>query len=364
MLSSLKQFFFTCKNKINNYAGICNLYRKSFRKIQTEKVLIVCIENFNHGRYGFQLINYFHKAGYSIAFYKSSSFLLNLHRYDKLIFNLSDITFFNRRMTGSDSKIDFLCFANNKNVNCPVAHNRRFELSLDYFKTKSNSTSVLRLPFFIHPVMNQYLPKKLIEKRNRILFYGSNDSLYDSNDIESRFQLMSRSEVFRSVERSDLDYISPENFEEFEKQLNNPKIKNAFFFLNSTKVWVPADKWMQVLASFDFFIATPGISMPQSHNVIEAMCTGTIPVIQYSHWFFPSLKHEQNCIHFNSEVELIRRLQNILKMEQSQIERLRNGITDYFSKYIDPNNFGVRIEAIKEKKIELLFNAEELSLNM
>jgi hypothetical protein len=54
------------------------------------------------------------------------------------------------------------------------------------------------------------------------------------------------------------------------------------------------------LSHFNFFLACPGFIMPYSHNVVEAMSVGAIPVIQdtYAHMFFPTLKHNINAIIF------------------------------------------------------------------
>ena len=363
MRSALKVCMQSLKNTVLNTSEMLQMYFRPFQKPVTDRILIVQIGDFNQGRYGFQLINYLHLAGYHIAFYKSRAFLNKLHSYDRLIFKLPGVSFFNKKIINAQKQVDFLFLTNNKNVKAPVACNITYELSLDYFSKKNDSAPPgLRLPFFIHPLMNQYLPIKKQKKRNRILFYGSDDAGYDSEVIKNRFQLMSRSEVYRIIEKSGLDFISPDSYELLEQHLSDPEIKNAFFFLNSSKVWIPAHRWMNVLASFDFFIATPGISMPHSHNIIEAMCVETVTVLQYADWFFPSLIHEKNAIHFKSETELISRIKELLRADHKQIEELRTNSYAYFSTFINPRNFIAKADAINEKKIELLFNAEELSL--
>jgi hypothetical protein len=273
------------------------------------------------------------------------------------------ITIFKKKMINPHTTIDFLFYSTNKNVTPPVKCNIKYELSLDYFNKKySSSSPVLRLPFFIHPIMNQYLPVKKQKKRNRILFYGSDDAGYDSEVIKNRFQLMSRSEVYRIVEKSGLDFISPDSYEMLEQQLNDPEIKDAFFFLNSSKVWIPAQRWMSVLASFDFFIATPGIMMPHSHNIIEAMCAETVPVLQYAEWFFPPLVNKKNCITYIDESDLIKCINELLLLPKAKVDELQKNISEYYCCFIDPKNCFADLELIKGGSIKLLFNAEELSL--
>jgi hypothetical protein len=362
MLLRLKQFAFTCKNKIYNFAGFCKLYRISFHKIESGKLLIVRIENLNHGRYGFQLINYFHQAGYYIVFYKSRSFLLNLHMYDKLIFKLSDIALFNKRMA-INTQIDFLCFVKTQNVNCPLKYRRRFDLNLDYFNSQANSPSDLRLPFYIHPIMNNYFPPmNVIRKKNRILFYAQDDAVYDSEIIQTKFNLLTRRHVFRQIQKSGINLIDPGNYTELESYLNDDSIEDAFFLLDSSRVWVPADQWVEVLSSFDFFLATPGVSMPHSHNCIEAMCAGVIPILQYANWFFPALQNGVNCIAFNNNEELLQQIDSIMTMQKENIECMRANVTEYYAQHINPSSVIQKIENMPGSHISVFFNAEELSI--
>jgi hypothetical protein len=365
MRSALKVFMQSLKNSILNASEMLQMYFRPFQKPVTDRILIVQIEDFNQGRYGFQLINYLHLAGYHIAFYKSGAFLYNLHGYDRLLFKLPGVSFFKKKIINTQKQVDFLFLTNNGNVKAPVACNITYELSLDYFSKKNDSApSVLRLPFFIHPRMNQYLPIKKQKRRNRILFYGCDDALYDSELIKNWFQLMSRSEVYRIIEKSGLDFISPDSYELLEQQLNNPEVTNAFFFLNSSEVWIPGQRWMNIISSFDFFISTPGVSMPHSHNVIEAMSVGTIPIIQYGHWFNPSLTDLVNCVSYNSISDLISIINSVSGLSNERVLQLRDGVTQYYNDHINPSNFSKRLNMLDSNHIKLYFNAEEISLSM
>jgi hypothetical protein len=365
MRSALIVVIQSLKNSVRNTAEMLQMYLRSFQKPVTDRILIVHIEDFNHGRYGFQLINYLYLAGYHIAFYKSWSFLIKLHGYDRWIFKLPGVSVFKKKITNTQKPVDFLFLTKNKNVKAPVACNITFELNLDYFSKKQDSaTSVLRLPFFIHPFMNKYPLTKKQKKRNRILFYGCDDAVYDTEVIKNRFRLMSRSDVFRIIEKSGLDFISPDSYELLEQQLNDPEITNAFFFLNSSDVWIPGQRWMNIISSFDFFISTPGVYMPHSHNVIEAMSVGTIPIIQYGNWFNPSLTDSVNCVSYNSITDLIRIINSVSGLTNERILQLRDGVSQYYNDHITPINFSKRLNMLDSNNIKLYFNAEEFSLSL
>jgi hypothetical protein len=55
------------------------------------------------------------------------------------------------------------------------------------------------------------------------------------------------------------------------------------------------DELRHWLAKFDFYFALPGVVMPFSHNIIEAISVGCIPFIQQSssHLFLSQLVLQQ-----------------------------------------------------------------------
>lgn len=108
-MNSIKGLIRFCLNRvfklittIGNLTLIIKLFSLSYRHIQQRKILIGSIRNFNDGRYGFQLLNYFSKAGYHIIFFKSNKFLMLLYGYDRLIFKLQTISLWRnfKRLTG------------------------------------------------------------------------------------------------------------------------------------------------------------------------------------------------------------------------------------------------------------------------
>ena len=95
-LDSVKYGLLRFRQKIQLYVQLIKLYRKSLQRIKTKKAVIVEISNFNQGRYGFQLLNYFHEADYHMVMKNSFDFLLNLNSYDLLILELKNISIYNK----------------------------------------------------------------------------------------------------------------------------------------------------------------------------------------------------------------------------------------------------------------------------
>ena len=90
--------------------------------------------------------------------------------------------------------------------------------------------------------------------------------------------------------------------------------------LSRSKVEIPNEKWLDVLAKSEFFVCAPGVIMPLCHNAIESMAVGTIPITNSPDWFFPSLIHLKNCIRFTISEDLLEKIELVLTMNQSQVE--------------------------------------------
>jgi hypothetical protein len=209
--------------------------------------------------------------------------------------------------------------------------------------------------------MNAYDIKKPL-KKNRILFYGTDNSNYNSDEIKHNFKLLTRYEVFQIIKDSDIPYINPDNINDLLSYLENPNIINSFVFIDSDKIWIPQDLWLKILSSFDFFIATPGVIMPHSHNSIEAMSTETILITQYAKWFAPNLVDKLNCLEFDNKNELISVINYAMNLSNEEVILLRYYSNLYYKKFIDPSSFGNRLKNLNEDTITLIFNAEEYSI--
>jgi hypothetical protein len=112
------------------------------------------------------------------------------------------------------------------------------------------------------------------------------------------------------------------------------------------------------LAKSDFFLCCPGVVIPQSHNAVEAMAVGTIPIIQYSEMFHPNLVHGVNCIAYRDEKELIAYTNLCFEMCDLEITKLRNGVIDYYEAYLRHDIPFKKINDLPEGNHELYFYNE------
>jgi hypothetical protein len=129
--------------------------------------------------------------------------------------------------------------------------------------------------------------------------------------------------------------------------------------MDTSRIWIEEPDWLDTLARSDFFLSPPGIVMPMCHNIIEAMAVGTIPITNYPEWMRPNLVHMQNCIVFDDEADLIRKMQLALSLNESEIARMRANVIDYYRKHLDPRSFVRGLEARPERDITVLLYTED-----
>jgi hypothetical protein len=350
---------------ISNLYELSKLYIYSFKKVDKDKVMIVTIKDFNHGRYGFQLINYFSKAGYHIVFYNSNNFLLKTGGYDKLIFQLPSISLWRNENKLKNKALTWVQInAGTTKLSIVLSYNI-IEIDLDYFTALKENEEAVLLPYYIHPIMNKYnLESDVIYKKNKIFFYGQADLFFDKYWIGNYFKKTSRKEIFDKILKSGIAYEMPDSYIDFLEKLDDLKYRNSFFFIDSKKVWIPADKWIELIGRFEFFIATPGLYMPLSHNVIEAMSQGTIPVLQYPEYFKPILQNGINCILFKNLDEFLSIINMCMNLSNDEVKLLSLNTRTYFKNYISPISFCKNLERFPiMKKNKIYMNAEEISLS-
>lgn len=120
----------------------------------------------------------------------------------------------------------------------------------------------------------------------KIFFAGDTDkNMYDR--VKRNFNVISRNEIIEFILshfdksiilKSDADKSALKQLLDSEDYINNIII---------SQVKTIEKDWLKLLSKTDFFICPPGVWMPWSHNCIEAMSAGAIPILQYADLFYP-----------------------------------------------------------------------------
>jgi hypothetical protein len=195
-----------------------------------------------------------------------------------------------------------------------------------------------------------------------IYFSGNTDpKIYDNNNITLRFGILTRKKIISTILNNidTLDNILCSFNDNGKKNLIDNKIAiNAWEWsishsknLNNR---IDSFKWLEKLASCNFFICCPGIIIPFSHNAIEAMSVGTIPILQYSDLFDPPLINGINCISFNND-NLLEVLIETIKLDGEKIQSMRNEVIKYYDQYLTSTSNVIIFDHAKKNKNEVYF---------
>ena len=215
-------------------------------------------------------------------------------------------------------------------------------------------------PYFAHPefykagLHNDVRGMRGRERNVRIFFAGTlSSSAYSEN---FGFPILSRDKVLGHV-------IS--RFESAIKAEPSDTGLRPILIVSTTDTRDIIDKhklsmreYMHVMSRSDFFICPPGWYMPHSHNLIEAMSVGTIPITNYHSYMRPPLTPGRNCLAFSTVEELERVIDRALCMPAGEIQRLRENVISHYEGYLEPESFGKKLMECLPSISEVVVNDE------
>ncbi len=176
---------------------------------------------------------------------------------------------------------------------------------------------------------------------------------YDSNGPRLYGQL-TRSRGLKIL----LEQKSTLFFEEvikFKKYLSSrPYTHNLLLLKTTARFDVPSHRWLGLISSCDFFVCLSGTDLPMCHNAIEAMAVGSIPIIGYPDWFFPTLEHQKNAIVYSGENDLADKIDQVMQMEEAEILQMRKNVVEYYEKNLSALGFKKNFESCKANVITLM----------
>lgn len=242
-----------------------------------------------------------------------------------------------------------------------------YKLSNDYF-SDSDSDSDYHVPMCCYPAFyKQYELLKKVDpyhnERKRSIFMAGNfdDNYYNRIDDSTFFNQPSRRKVVDFLKEK--EYYNPLNSISY---LNNyilgEKENNVILIDTKTDFRIPFTSLLSYLINFDFFLALPGITIPQSHNLIEAMACGCIPIIhhEYAELMQPPLEHHKNALIFSDLDDLDKIISKTFSFSDDFVNTIRQNVVVYFSKFLSPEAI---TSIIVNPKIEKIYiQAEHFSL--
>jgi len=326
---------------------------KLFAQFQEEDIL----QEF--GRLLFSLINAFSANGYQISFYDNIS-KENLGKYGQLIYYLDNFSLTDVPPNNTEDSV----YLFDKEIKAlgKLPWRKKIQVNFDIFSPYWFKSPII-MPYPMHPShvtidLKERLKKLRSSEKNIGVFFSGDTKGYVRNRVHYPKAKLPRLEIVNSI----LDRMG-ENVQHVEdlSVLNNQKDTSYIqkcVIIDTSKCWVNEKHWLGYLARANFFLSPPGIVMPMCHNIVEAMSVGAIPITNYPEWFDPMLTHMKDCIVFDDKDDLIENLKLALRMDKSQVEKMRDNTIAYYQNFLNPDNFVNRIESHKDKEITVLLITE------
>lgn len=245
---------------------------------------------------------------------------------------------------------------------------KKILLNYDFF---NENHSIKKMHYFMHPKMYfdglylTMLKEPKAARPIRVAFYGTRDENFYKEHFF--FEMLNREQILKCL------------FENFDNQIKriyslpsqwtSEKIVMAVDDRGgdrTEKLFLPPPDYIKALQKTNFFISPPGWCMPFSHNLIEGMATGSIPILNYSDMLSPRLQHQVNCLAFSSEAELINVINEALTMPENKIQEMRDHVINYYEENLSPGKWlKTLIDSAQSGVIEeVLVNGEEVSMEI
>ena len=290
--------------------------------------------DFDGGRYYYYLIKDIFAAGYTPIIKDHYEFLSSFphKRYKNPILDLK-VWFYHEL---PKEKVALLITDNTKEPSLDVK-----TVTLDYKSGKSPCPSSVEIPYCSHPnnlkESSELLELRAKHPREKTVFFAGAFSRpkYANPILRKKYDLIPKAEavelILKAIEAGDLDA----------SQLSihyRPEDR------------IPMDQWMKTIGNSSFFLAFPGVDMPLSHNLIEALSVGTIPILQYNQHLTPALKDGLNCLTYSDEQSLIDTIKTACTLPTERIQKMSEAVTAYYKKNLKLGSFTNALLSQDKKK--------------
>jgi len=338
--------------RIRSYFSLrdINTYRKYSRSKPSSPSAkpIACFDftspkiDLDAGRYTYLIIKDFIESGYEVHIAKRFYFFASFERkrFKTLLFRETYQTY-NPKTPPQKASIlitDSTGIANLWTKTNPATT----QVLLSY--TNRPDTKDASPPYYAHPfiVANQLLKNVSTENQRPVTtcFAGNvNLPSYDKPIIQQLFGVMTRWKTIDLVNRYYKDKTTAISDNSFTTPL--PKATYASPPLNEK---LHVDNYLALLKSSRFYIACPGTSFAISHNLVESMLSGCVPIMQYGHHLNPPLEDGLHCLSFQDEHSLHACLKKAEQMSQESWKTLQKNSLAYAHKYFKSGSFSHKVK--------------------
>ena len=95
-------------------------------------------------------------------------------------------------------------------------------------------------------------------------------------------------------------------------------------------------RYLGLLSRSACALCPPGVFMPHSHNLIEAMAVGTVPLLNYAEFCRPRLIDGRTCLAFSTLDDLSSTIRRALSLPLAEIDTLSRAVTRTYDEDLSP----------------------------
>jgi len=332
------------------------------------------------GRLLFYALNIFSLNGYHIRLFQNINFdkLETECPYIRLVEKIDNLVMVDKPPEDTTDIIYLFDHADREHTkkNWKKRIQIRFNIFSSYFWSAIMKSSTVMMPYPMHPLLYGADLESRMEacrqqKRTMRIFFSGDTDGYRKNRIHYPTTKLTRSETVDAIMEKMGDQLVCVNDAVTHNRLLEGDYTRKFVIADNSQFRIEAGNWLESLAKSDFFLCPPGYVMPMCHNVIEAMSVGTIPIINYPEWLNPGLTDMVNCVEFDDKIDLVRKINHVLNLEQEQVNTMKANVIEYYRKHLDPVAFVDKLEMKSDNAVTMLMitdayvanNASKLNRN-
>jgi len=294
------------------------------------------------GRYAYLLIKDFIESGYQVAIAKRFRFFASFDRkpLKKFLSHENYLTYNPKNLPTEAKLILSDSFRTIRYWNKVAQKTKSIFIS---YKASNRTEDTLFLPYYAHPfiISNQFLGEITPSDKTRtfcISFAGNEDlKTYNKPIIQKEFNIMNRCELLTLVNKyfsKQTLFINNETF--------NEKFTSSIYVKPKTKL--KPENYIHLLNNSRFFLACSGSNFAISHNLVEAMLCGCVPILEYSHHLEKPLTHLVNCLHFKDQASLEQCLKIASEMNKKNWEQIQRNSLIYAKRYFNSGSFSKHLD--------------------
>jgi hypothetical protein len=314
----------------------------------SEKAVWFDLHNNSYVRYLYILFKYFESAGYQVYLNGNLRFLLSLgDDYSRFIIEEGHVQF---AATPPEGALRFT----------DGTLKGALSLSNDYF-LEGPGPGCYHIPIGMHPHMYKYgwwnAPYDDSQRQHSVFFAGN----FDPND----YKIFSSSGKFTMMDRltmaKELYALKECRFPKSFAELTGEQRPGSVDVVDKANFIVEQSDLRPIIARYAFFIACPGVFMPLSHNIYEAMSVGTVPIIheEYAQLFAPALADGHNAVLFNND-NFTEKLREALAYPAEKVATMVQQAKEYYLRHLAPA--AIVDELFKGGDRRIYLNAEKSSI--